>query len=147
MEEVHSIGQAVDEGRVPPSEGEHLGRHAMAEFWGARGLTDVDLLRSATEDAVRCAGATLVQLAAHCFGPEQGVTVLALLAESHLSIHTWPERAYAAVDVFTCGSADPLRAIARLQQIMRPTTVRVAEYRRGAIAASAERVDGDQVTV
>jgi S-adenosylmethionine decarboxylase len=51
---------------------------------------------------VQRAGATLLQLISHRFDP-QGVTGLALLAESHLSIHTWPESGYAAVDVFTCG--------------------------------------------
>jgi S-adenosylmethionine decarboxylase len=61
------------------------------------------------KEASRQGMATLLNLISHKFHP-QGVTALALLAESHISIHTWPENGYAAVDVFTCGQGDPRRA-------------------------------------
>ena len=81
-----------------------VGKHCILELYScsSRKLDDEAFLRSTITNAVQQAGATLLQLISHRFDP-QGVTGLALLAESHLSIHTWPESGYAAVDVFTCG--------------------------------------------
>lgn len=81
-----------------------VAKHCILELYDcdcAR-LDDEDFLRSAISNAALRAGATLLQLISHRFLPH-GVTGLALLAESHISIHTWPENGYAAVDVFTCG--------------------------------------------
>lgn len=92
------------------------GRHVLAELTGVDPalLDDEPALRAATAAALAEAGATVVQVVAHRFAPH-GVTVLALLAESHASLHTWPERGAAFVDVFTCGgTADPERAVALL---------------------------------
>ena len=81
-----------------------VGKHCILELYGCDGarLNDEGFLRSAITNAALRAGATLLNLITHRFEP-QGVTGLALLAESHISIHTWPESGYAAVDVFTCG--------------------------------------------
>ncbi len=81
-----------------------IGKHCILELYhcSPSKLNDEAFLRSSISYAVQRAGATLLQLISHRFEP-QGVTGLALLAESHLSIHTWPESGYAAVDVFTCG--------------------------------------------
>ena len=81
-----------------------VGKHCILELYDcdqAR-LNDEAFLRTAITTAAKRAGATLLNLITHRFEP-QGVTGLALLAESHISIHTWPENGYAAVDVFTCG--------------------------------------------
>ena len=81
-----------------------IGKHCILELYGcsAGKLNNEAFLRSTITNAVQRAGATLLHLISHRFEP-QGITGLALLAESHLSIHTWPESGYAAVDVFTCG--------------------------------------------
>ncbi|MFM8543475.1 MAG: adenosylmethionine decarboxylase [Vulcanococcus sp.] len=81
-----------------------IGKHCILELYDCSHskLDDETFLRSTISAAVQRAGATLLQLITHQFEP-QGITGLALLAESHLSIHTWPESGYAAVDVFTCG--------------------------------------------
>ncbi|MBM5807093.1 MAG: adenosylmethionine decarboxylase [Cyanobacteria bacterium M_surface_10_m2_179] len=81
-----------------------IGKHCILELYNcsASKLNDEAFLRSTITQAVHQAGATLLHLISHRFDP-QGITGLALLAESHLSIHTWPESGYAAVDVFTCG--------------------------------------------
>jgi S-adenosylmethionine decarboxylase len=81
-----------------------VGKHCILELYECDPgkLDDEEFLRSAITNAALRAGATLLQLITHRFMP-QGVTGLALLAESHISIHTWPESGYAAVDVFTCG--------------------------------------------
>ena len=83
---------------------ENIGRHCILELYQcdkAR-LNDEAFIRTTITSSVKIAGATLINLVTHSFKP-QGVTGLALLAESHISIHTWPEIGYAAIDVFTCG--------------------------------------------
>ena len=65
-------------------------------------LNDESFLRCTLSNAARLANATVLNLISNKFEP-QGVTAIALLAESHLSIHTWPESHYSAVDIFTCG--------------------------------------------
>ncbi len=92
--------------------GRFTGRHALAEFSGVEPalLDDEHRLRALLGDAVTAAGATVLDVMSHRFAPH-GVTVLALLAESHASIHTYPEHGRAFVDVFTCGSADPDMAL------------------------------------
>lgn len=98
--------------RVSPSS-LPAGRHVLAELTGvdAALLDDVDALSSLLTAALVAAGAHVRQLIAETFAP-QGVTVVALLAESHASIHTWPEHGTAHVDMFTCGdAADPVHAI------------------------------------
>lgn len=78
------------------------------------------------------AGATLLHSFSRQFSP-QGVTVLTVVAESHLSLHTWPEKGYAAIDVFTCGETTaPIKAVDYLRGILRPTTVEIVSLQRGA---------------
>ncbi len=81
-----------------------VGKHCILELYECdqAKLNDEAFLRTAVTTAAKLSGATLLNLITHRFEP-QGVTGLALLAESHISIHTWPENRYAAVDVFTCG--------------------------------------------
>ena len=81
-----------------------VGKHCILELYDCdpSKLDDETFLRQTITTAAQRAGATLLNLITHRFEP-QGVTGLALLAESHISIHTWPENGYAAVDVFTCG--------------------------------------------
>lgn len=82
----------------------NVGKHCILELYQCdkHKLNDEAFIRTAITSAAKYAGATLLNLITHHFEP-QGVTGLALLAESHISIHTWPENRYAAVDVFTCG--------------------------------------------
>ena len=83
---------------------ENICRHCILELYQCdkAKLNDEACIRTAITSSAKIAGATLINLVTHSFKP-QGVTGLALLAESHISIHTWPEIAYAAIDVFTCG--------------------------------------------
>jgi S-adenosylmethionine decarboxylase len=88
---------------------EAVGRHCIAELYDGcpEKLNSESFIRAVLTEAAKRAGATLLSLTSHKFTP-QGVTALALLSESHLSIHTWPELGYAAVDAFTCGAhTDP----------------------------------------
>jgi S-adenosylmethionine decarboxylase len=81
-----------------------VGKHCILELYACdcAKLDDEDFVRAALSNAALRAGATLLNLISHHFQPH-GVTGLALLAESHISFHSWPESGYAAVDVFTCG--------------------------------------------
>jgi S-adenosylmethionine decarboxylase proenzyme len=84
------------------------GRHLLVEYAGCNfdALNDVDQIRTLMEQAARAAQMTIVASVFHPFVP-QGVTGVVVLEESHLSIHTWPEIGYAAVDFYTCGSGAP----------------------------------------
>ena len=84
---------------------ENIGRHCILELYECdkAKINDEAFIRTTITSSAKVAGATLINLVTHSFKP-QGVTGLALLAESHISIHTWPEIGYAAIDVFTCGN-------------------------------------------
>ena len=83
---------------------ENIGRHCILELYQCdkAKLNDEAFIRTTITSSAKISGANLINLVTHSFKP-QGVTGLALLAESHISIHTWPEIGYAAIDVFTCG--------------------------------------------
>ncbi|HKR50419.1 MAG TPA: adenosylmethionine decarboxylase [Pseudonocardiaceae bacterium] len=111
----------------------YVGKHLMIDLWEAKGLDDEELIARALRDAVTACGATLLELTIHRFKP-QGLTAVAILSESHLSIHCWPEKGYAAVDVFTCGDAEPARAVPVLREAFLPGSLQVVEQKRGARA-------------
>lgn len=79
------------------------GEHALLDFRAARGLDDRRFIIRALRRAAKAAGATVLRVVAHGFGQGGGLTAVAVLAESHISIHTWPEEDYAAIDIFVCG--------------------------------------------
>lgn len=87
------------------------GRHLLVEYAGCdrEVLSDLARVESLMKRAAEAAGARIVASVFQPFVP-QGVTGVVVIEESHLSIHTWPEHAYAAVDVFTCGACHPERA-------------------------------------
>jgi len=121
--------------------GEGIGGHCIADFWGASHLTDAKGLSDALEAASTAAGATLLNLFVHEFPSSGGITGVALLAESHMSIHTWPEKEYAAIDIFMCGHADTRRALDVLIQQLKPTHTFVEHLVRGADPAIRMRLE------
>ena len=80
----------------------YAGDHLLIEFWGAKRLHEPEYICQALEDGARHAGATILHSHYHHFGEGSGVSGVTVLAESHISIHTWPEVGYAAIDVFMC---------------------------------------------
>ena len=82
----------------------HASKHLLLELYRCNyeKLNDESFLRCTLNNAAKLANSTVLNLISNKFEP-QGVTAIALLAESHLSIHTWPESNYSAVDIFTCG--------------------------------------------
>jgi S-adenosylmethionine decarboxylase len=109
------------------------GKHLIVDLWGASKLDKIEYIKTTLEEIIRECGATLLHIHLHRFTENGGVSGVALLAESHISIHTWPERNYAALDVFMCGDASPHRAIAILKEAFQPTSVQVAHHKRGVI--------------
>lgn len=108
-----------------------LGRHVIAEFFGASNLDNITEMETAMIAAADIAGAIVLEARFHTFGEGQGVTGVVILAESHISIHTWPEYGYAAIDAFMCGSADPKRAVQYLKNFFSPKSVDITILKRG----------------
>jgi S-adenosylmethionine decarboxylase len=109
-----------------------LGRQVIAEFYSCDVviLEDPDRLRRHLLEAAVCIGATVMAEAFHQF-QNGGVSGTVVIAESHLSIHTWPESRYAAVDLFTCGGLDPRPGFALLGRALGAETGRMQEVVRG----------------
>lgn len=108
------------------------GNHLLIDLHGCTGLDDIAAVDAAMRAAVAAAGATLLDLRLHGFGEGQGVTGIALLAESHISIHTWPEHDYAAADIFLCGSRHDLdAACTALTRTLQAETVDIRQFSRG----------------
>jgi S-adenosylmethionine decarboxylase len=120
------------------------GMHFIADLYGveAARLTDPVLIENVLRNSALAAGATIVFSHFHSFGPEQGVTGVVLLAESHISIHTWPEAGFAAADLFMCGSAAPQRALDLIRAALLPTECRIQGIERGAPVRPALRKTG-----
>jgi S-adenosylmethionine decarboxylase len=111
-----------------------LGQHLIAEFYGATALYDPEPARQILENAALAAGATVLRIDAHDFGAREGFTAVAVLAESHISLHTWPEHGYLALDVFMCGAADVRAALQILEDYFRPARSDVQIIERGVPA-------------
>ena len=110
------------------------GSHLLLDMWGASHLDDPARLSLALRAAVRAAEATLLHLHLHHFSPVGGVSGVAVLAESHISVHTWPEHGFAAFDIFMC---EPALAATALREALRPERVELTEQRRGILPAFA----------
>ena len=109
----------------------YAGDHLLVEMWDASSLTDVQLIQQALERAARAAGATVLFSHFHPFGDGLGVSGVSILAESHISIHTWPERGYAAIDVFMCGACDPKLTVPVLEEAFAPGRIETRMILRG----------------
>jgi S-adenosylmethionine decarboxylase len=107
------------------------GAHLIIDLYDANRLDDLDLIESTMKKCVEAAGATLLHIHLHPFEPNGGISGVAVLAESHISIHTWPEQHYAALDIFMCGNARPERCIEVLLEAFTPRRVAIEELLRG----------------
>lgn len=107
------------------------GLHVLLDLFDARGLTDPALVEAALLAAARSCGASVIDIRLHQFGEAAGITGVALLAESHISIHTWPETGFAAIDVFMCGACDARLAVEPLKAHFSPVRIAVKTIARG----------------
>jgi S-adenosylmethionine decarboxylase len=109
----------------------YAGQHYIIDFWGAHFLQDLQVIEQALIDAAQIAETQLLHLHLHQFSQYGGITGVALLAESHISVHTWPENQYAAFDIFMCGNAQPEKALSLLKQVFQPHKITIQEILRG----------------
>jgi S-adenosylmethionine decarboxylase len=107
------------------------GAHLIVDLYEAERLDDVDHIEATLRRCVEEAGATLLHIHLHHFEPNGGVSGVAVLAESHISIHSWPERRYAALDIFMCGKAEPEKCVPVLREAFNPGRVGLSELLRG----------------
>jgi S-adenosylmethionine decarboxylase len=106
------------------------GAHLIVDLYGAQRLNDIEHVEATLRRCIEAAGATLLHIHLHRFHPD-GVSGVAVLAESHISIHTWPENGYAALDVFMCGTANPDACVPILREAFSAKRVAVSELLRG----------------
>ncbi|MFV2059604.1 MAG: adenosylmethionine decarboxylase [Gammaproteobacteria bacterium] len=115
-------------------EGVHYaGTHLLVDLWGAIKLDNRDFIEATLIDCVKQCNATLLHIHLHHFSSSGGISGVAVLAESHISVHTWPERDYAAFDIFMCGNAKPENALPVLKRAFMPERFEVKEMLRGKI--------------
>lgn len=107
------------------------GKHLLLDLYQASHLNDKRVIEKALLEAAQACNAKVLQKNFHIFGEEQGITGMLLLAESHISIHTWPESHFAAVDIFMCGNCNPALAIAPIKKYLCPKRVDLREFDRG----------------
>lgn len=105
--------------------------HLIAEFYDSTNLENVNSIKNEMLIASRVAGCKILDSYFHQFGETNGVTGMILLKESHISIHTWPEYNYAAIDIFVCGSTFPDKAIEHLKDFFKPEKVEIKSLKRG----------------
>ena len=107
------------------------GLHLIADLAARERLDDPDFIATVLRDAAAAAKVTLLELRLHHFGGGNGVTGVALLAESHISIHTWPEDDLAAVDIFVCGAhADAEAALTKIVSSLAANVLKVSRIER-----------------
>lgn len=111
----------------------YAGKHLIIDLWGVSNIDCTKSVEAALRESVKSCNATLLTLHLHLFTPNNGISGVAILAESHISIHTWPERQYAALDIFMCGNSEPEKAIAVLKKAFKPTTISINQQIRGAL--------------
>ncbi|MEM2016832.1 MAG: adenosylmethionine decarboxylase [Nitrososphaerota archaeon] len=112
-----------------------LGRHLVVEMHGVQPilLHDISLAKKVLRESVEACKATFMG-EHYTFFPGGGVSGIIVIAESHISIHTWPEHRYAALDIFTCGNqVDPWRAYDVFLKYYSPSKVSVTEIKRGIV--------------
>lgn len=109
------------------------GKHLILDLWGCENgtLTNTAKIEEVMKSAAVDAGATVLFSNMHHFGGEYGVTGVVGLAESHMSIHTYPEHGYASLDVYMCGDLDPCDTLKTLTSYFKPTEVNAKTLIRG----------------
>lgn len=121
-----------------------LGRHILVEYYNCDPdiLKDPQLIEKSMNEAAITAKATIIDSVFHHFNP-WGVSGAVIIAESHLTIHTWPEYGFAAADFFTCGDIDPWKSLNHLKTVLKAEISESVEISRGIITKIKEYANED----
>ena len=111
----------------------YAGQHLLLDFWGVEFNNSLITLKKVLKNAIKVSGATLLHIHLHRFGKQQGISGVAVLAESHISVHTWPERDYIAFDIFMCGDTNPEASAEYLLKTLKPKKKILKKIKRGVI--------------
>ena len=112
----------------------YAGSHLIIDLWNTRFDNKINTLKKIIKKSVLIANATMLHIHLHRFGKEEGISGVAILAESHISVHTWPERDYIAFDIFMCGDTKPKEAAQYLIDTLKPKKNKITNLRRGVIS-------------
>ncbi|MEI6430827.1 MAG: adenosylmethionine decarboxylase [bacterium] len=126
-----------------------LGKHILAEFYDCdhSRINDEKFIEKLFLRVAEEAGATIVNWIFHKFSP-QGVSGVVVIAESHLTVHTWPEHGYCAVDIFTCGERiDSWLCLSELELGLRASNTSVVEMNRGILGLGVNRAHSEPLEV
>lgn len=102
------------------------GKHILLDFWGAKKTTKLDFIKEALTETAKSCNATILETKFHSFSDGGGITGVVILAESHITIHTWPEIDFCAIDIFMCGNCDAENAVEPLKNY---SVLRKSKYR------------------
>ena len=109
---------------------QYAGTHLFLDLWGASQTDDESAIKAAVIQAVQDSDATLLKMDASSFGEHAGVTVFAILAESHICVNTWYEERMVAIDIFFCAGLDPYRCVPALEAVFKPERLEISEHKR-----------------
>ncbi len=112
---------------------EYAGQHILLDLWNVKFDNSIKTLKKIITECILISKATLLHLHLHRFGKSQGISGVAVLAESHISVHTWPERNYIAFDIFMCGDTNPELAADYLTHIFQPKKKLLKKIKRGVV--------------
>ena len=115
------------------------GLHLLIDYWGCKNMQHEQGIGATLRKAAEACGATVLDVHLHSFGEHSGVTGVATLAESHISIHTWPEIDYVALDVFVCGTCNAYKALDVLGDFFKPAKHQVSVHERGLPAGKGAK--------
>ena len=112
----------------------YAGKHVIIDLWQTSFDNKQVSLKRIIKNAVEIANAKMLHIHLHRFGKKQGISGIAVLAESHISVHTWPERNYIAFDIFMCGDTYPEIAVEYLIKVLNPKIKKIKTIKRGITA-------------
>ena len=115
----------IDKGKI------YAGKHIILDLWNVEFDNNISTLKKIIKESILVSKATLLHMHLHKFGKEQGISGVAVLAESHISVHTWPERKYIAFDIFMCGDTCPELASEYLIKTLKPKRKKIEIIKRG----------------
>jgi S-adenosylmethionine decarboxylase len=127
------INQNLDHFIVDKDGAVFAGHHIIIDIWGAEELSNIEKMREVLITGVEKCRATLLHIHLHHFEPNNGISGVAVLAESHVSVHTWPETKFGAFDVFMCGDTDPMKMVDEIKSAFNPEKIYVKKLKRGEI--------------